>query len=276
MKKIEVEKGIEIAYEEAGCGDKYVISMQMGFEPACYQRELAKHGYHVFMLWNRGTGESTKITEDHGERWFDIFAADVIAFADKMGIDKFVYTGASHGAGTGWHVVLNYPERVTAFVAYVGGPHNISEAQFSYKMLGEKQKAKMKMTADTDDPAILRRRARNADWAKMRRETMSEEEKNLNYRRPMLKFGTEEKVVEMLKTIQTPTLMIGGIDDPIARPDLELRTAMAIPHGKLILYSQCGHADPQCGIIEETVQEMLFFLENVEKTGRIYKEVIEP
>lgn len=42
MKKLEVEKGIEIAYEEAGSGDKYIISMQMGFEPICYQRELAR------------------------------------------------------------------------------------------------------------------------------------------------------------------------------------------------------------------------------------------
>jgi pimeloyl-ACP methyl ester carboxylesterase len=57
-----------------------------------------------------------------------------------MGIDKFIYTGASHGAGTGWHVVLNYPERVKAFVAYVGGPHNISEAQFSLKCSATKKR----------------------------------------------------------------------------------------------------------------------------------------
>lgn len=275
MKKLEVEKGIEIAYEEAGSGDKYIISMQMGFEPICYQRELARQGYHVFMLWNRGTGESTKIKEDHGEKWFDLFAKDVITFADKMGIDKFIYTGASHGAGTGWHVVVNYPQRVKAFVAYVGGPHNISEAQFSFKMLSDEEKKKLKFQADTDDPAILRRRAKNLEWSIKRQETMSEEEKNLNYRRPLIKYGTEEKVVEILKTIQTPTLMIGGIDDPIARPDLELRAAMALPNCKLILYSKCGHADPQCAIIEETVQEVLFFLNNLEKTGRIYKEVIE-
>lgn len=276
MRKVEVEKGIEIAFEEAGSGEKYVLSMQMGFDPFCYQRELAKHGYHVYMLWNRGTGESTKITEDYGDFWFDKFAQDVVAFADKMGIGQFVYTGASHGAGTGWHVVLNYPERVIAFVAFVGGPHNISEARFSYKAMSQSGRLPLKMVADSDDPAILRRRARNAAYAKQRQAEMSDEERKLDYRRPMIKYQTEEKVVEMLKTIQTPTLMIGGIEDPIARPDLQLRTAQALPHGKLILYSQCGHADPQSSIIEETTQEVLFFLENIEKTGRVYKAVDEP
>ena len=275
IKKIEVEKGIEIAYEEAGTGDKYIISMQMGYSPKCYQRELANKGYHVFMLSNRGTGESTKIKEDFGIKWFDLFAQDVITFADKMGIDKFVYTGASHGSGTGWHLVLNYPERVSAFVAYVGGPHDISAAQFSFKSLDHSGKMNIKMSADFDDPAVNRRKDKYDVWRKDHDENMSEDEKRLDYRRPLLKYETEEKVVEMLKTIKIPVLMIGGIDDVIATPELELRSAKVIPHCKLILYSQCGHRDPQSTIIEETVQETLFFLENVEKTGRIYKEVIE-
>lgn len=275
MKKIEVSPGIEIAYQEKGSGDKYVISMQMGFAPRCSCTELAENGYHVFMLTNRGMGQSTHVFEDYGEKWFDIFAQDVVAFADKMGIDKFIYVGASHGAGTGWHLVLNYPERVIAFLALVGGPHNISEAKFSYKSLDAAGKLNLKTQGDTDDEAILRRRANAQKYKEMHHRELTEEELKLDYRRPLIKYETEEKVVEILKTIKTPTLMIGGIEDPISRPDLMLRTAQCLPNCKLILYSKCGHGDLETDIIEEVVQEELFFLQNVEKTGRIYKEVIE-
>ena len=125
MPRVEVEKGIEIAYEELGSGDKYIISYMMDFPPICSTRAMADNGYHVFLLTNRGIGESTHLFEDYGNYWFEKFADDVVHFADKMGIDKFVYMGCSHGAGTGWHVALKYPDRLTALVAMVGGPHNV-------------------------------------------------------------------------------------------------------------------------------------------------------
>ena len=37
--------------------------------------------------------------------------------ADAMGIDKFFYTGHSHGAGIGWHLCMNHPERLRGFFA---------------------------------------------------------------------------------------------------------------------------------------------------------------
>ena len=92
IKKLEVQPGIEIGYEELGTGDKYVLCTQMGFNEQFYARKFADHGYHVFLLWNRGSGPSSPATEDFGPGWYDVWADDVISFADKKGIDKFVYT----------------------------------------------------------------------------------------------------------------------------------------------------------------------------------------
>ena len=273
MPKIAVRDGIELFYEEAGAGDKYVLSLMMDFPPENLIRSLGDHGYHVFMITNRGIGQSTHVFEDYGNAWFDIFADDVAAFADRMGIDKFVYAGCSHGAGTGWHLVLRHPERVTAFIAMVGGPHNLDEGLWSYRAMREKGMTMKPMDPPTDDEAINRRTARNAPFYKAQREAETPEEKAVNYRRPLIGLGTEAKVREALRTIQTPTLLLGGVEDPISRPDLMLRTAECLPHAKLVLYSGFGHSGPYSRIIEECLEESLNFLRNVEETGRIYKKV---
>ena len=52
-----------------------------------------------------------------------MWAQDVCDFADAMGIDRFFYTGHSHGAGIGWHICMNHPERLLGFFASGCGPH---------------------------------------------------------------------------------------------------------------------------------------------------------
>ena len=279
MPKVEVEKGIELYYEDLGEGDKYILSLMMDFPPINTTRELAKHGSHVLLITNRGIGKSTHVWEDYGNEWFNIFADDVVRVADKLGIDKFIYAGCSHGAGTGWHLCLRHPERVTAFIDMVGGPHNIDEGVRSFRSMSQDGTPPVRKPMDPptfEDPAVARRIAKNMPYREKLMAEMTPEEKALDYRRPLVGLGTEAKVCEALRTIQTPTLMLGGIEDPIARPDLMLRTAECLPHGKLVLYSGFGHGGPFGQLIEECTEEILNFLRNVETTGRVYKEIIEP
>lgn len=276
MPKMEVEPGIEIYYEEAGTGDKYIISYMMDLPPICSTRAMAEHGYHVFLLMNRGIGKSTHLTCDYGTEWYNKFADDVVAFADKMGIDKFVYMGLSHGAGTGWHVALRHPDRLIALVAMCGGPHNLDEGSWSFRSAKLAGKKFPNPDPEEKDEAILRRMAKNADYYREIKENQTPEEAKLNYGRPLAHLGTEEKVQEALRTIQTPTLMIGCLEDPIARPDLMLRTAQCIPNGKTILYSGFGHSAPYYRIVEEVTSEVCFFLNNVrENDGKVYQKVVE-
>ena len=277
MPKIEVAEGIELFYEDLGTGDKYVLSLMMDFPPLNTIRELAKHGYHVLLITNRGIGKSTHVFENYGAEWFNIFADDVVAVADQLGIDKFVYAGCSHGAGTGWHIALRHPERLIAFIDMVGGPHNIDEGVWSYRTMGDKAPQRKPMDPpEFEDPAVMRRDKRNAAYRAQLQAEQTPEEKALDYKRPLIGLGTEAKVCEALRTIQTPTLMLGGIEDPISRPDLMIRTAECLPHGKLVLYSGFGHSGPYCQLIEECTEEILNFLRNVEQTGRVCKEIVEP
>lgn len=277
MPLAQLDNGIEIFYEELGSGDKYVLCTQVGHAKYELERFLPRYGFHVFLLTNRGFGRSTHVREDYGEHWYDMFAEDVVAFADKMGIDRFVYSGASHGAGAGWHLVLNHPERVICFFAVVAGPHNIDEGKVSVRKQSMRGEVRLVIDAETDDAAVLERRAlnRQANEA-LKAEPDYEQVYNapetqaIDYGRPLVKYGTEANVQAALRTIQVPTLLMGGMEDTIARPDLMLRTAQCLPNCKLVLYSRTGHG---MDIFEELAGEANDFYNNVTTTGRIYKKV---
>ena len=273
---VQVNDKIQIYYEEFGEGDRYILSAQIGFYPKGMQQQMAKLGYHVICVTLRGFAPSSHVTEDYGEGWYDVFADDLVAVADHLGIDKFVYMGASHGAGVGWHIMLRHGERVKAFIAVVGGPHSLDTGTMSFKQMLEKGIIKefppFNPPIDQDDARNLRRSRMEEHIRNL--PPAPEEERAINYGRPLLAMKTEENLRKALSTIEVPTLMIGGVDDPISTPELMVRTARCLPHCKLLLYANCGH-DIDTDLIEETTTEADRFIQTVEKTGKWYLPVEE-
>ena len=270
--KITAEPGIDLSCEEYGSGDNYILSAQVGFYPVGMQQYLADMGYHVICITLRGFYPSSYVTEDYGEAWYDVFAEDVIRVADHLSIGKFIYMGASHGAGVGWHLVLNYPSRVLGFVACVPGPHSLTEGAMSIRQMLLsgliKEPPPMDPPIDNDERREKRRSVRAEHISK--NTEPDPREKAIDYGRPLLRYKTEEKLIAMLRTIEVPTLILGAIDDPISTPELMLRTAKALPHCKLVIYSNCGH-NIDTDLIEELCGEADRFIRQVRKDGRVYE-----
>ena len=270
--KINVEPGIDLSCEEYGSGDNYILSAQVGFYPVGMQQYLADMGYHVICITLRGFYPSSYVTEDYGDAWYDVFSEDVIRVADHLSIGKFIYMGASHGAGVGWHLVLNHPSRVLGFIACVPGPHSLAEGAMSIRQMLLsgliKEPPPMDPPIDNDERREKRRLVRAEHISK--NAEPDPREKAIDYGRPLLKYKTEEKLVEMLRTIEVPTLILGAIDDPISTPELMLRTAKALPHCKLVIYSNCGH-NIDTDLIEELCGESDRFIKQVQKDGRVYE-----
>ena len=127
---------------------------------------------------------------------------------------------------------------------------------------------------DNDPMRELRRQKRLKEINKPRENPVDPRESAIDYGRPLMRLGNEEKLQEVLTTIQTPVLILGGIEDPISTPDLMIRTAKCLSHCKLVIYSNCGH-NIDTDLIEETVEETIRFLDNVDKTGKVYQQVME-
>lgn len=278
MSKIEISEGVYIHYEEYGEGDRYVICTMIDYPRYSSIRDLCKHGFHVFLLTNRGFGKSDHSEVDYGSGWWDVWAKDVITFADKNGIDKFVYAGDSHGAGTGWHICKDYQDRLIAFVAIVPGPYNLDEGFVSYRtriLRGEKVKPMEIPPEQFNDAAVVERVRRDKEYMAIEQlDHQSPEEMKLDYKRPLMDLKNEENTQDFLKSIQTPTLIVGGTEDPISRPDLMLRAVQCIPHSKLLLYHGFSHNEPWRIFVEEVSSEIAFFLNNVyDNDGHYYKKI---
>ena len=274
MANIITKDGITIHYDEYGTGDKIILSAQVGFYPKGMQQYLADMGYHVYCMTLRGFAPSSYVTEDYGKKWYDMFSEDVIELADQLGFDKFTYMGASHGAGLGWHLVLNHPDRVNAFVAVVPGPHSIDEGAMSLRQMVIQgiieAPPPFDPPIDNDNARSIRRKERE-DWLAGLPEA-DPREKNIDYGRPLLKYGNEETLREMLSTITTPTLILGGMDDPISTPELMMRTAKSLPNCKLVIYSNCGH-NLDTDLVEELCGETDRFLSNAMTRNKCYDEL---
>ncbi len=274
MGYITTSDNLKLFYEEYGEGDNYILSAQVGFYPKGMHQYLAKMGYHVYCLTLRGFAPSSYVTEDYGEDWYNKFADDVVCLADTLNIKKFVYMGASHGAGLGWHLVLRHPERVSAFVAVVPGPHSLKEGVMSYRQMMMQGIIDAPPPFDppinNDEDRLVRRQERE-EWLKRLPEA-DPREKAVDYGRPLLYCKTEEKLCETLATIQTPTLILGGAKDPISTPELMMRTASLLPNCKLIMYSNFGH-NIDTDIFEELSEEADRFLKQVSANGKYYAAV---
>ena len=242
--------------------------------PKGLQQALADAGYHVYCLTLRGFAPSSYVTEDYGAGWYDRFADDVICLADALGAERFVYMGASHGAGVGWHLALRHPGRVTAFVAVVPGPHSLAEGAMSYRqmlMQGIISAPPLFDPPVDGDEAREARRAERTAWLNSLPEA-DPREKRIDYGRPLMALGSEGKLREALKNIRIPVLILGGTEDPISTPALMTRTAECLPHCKLVMYSNCGH-NIDTDLVEELTEEADRFLRQATKDGKWYKEV---
>lgn len=288
MPTITIDDNTRIYYEEYGSGDRYVFCSQIDHDYTSYsfEKELSRRGFHVFLLTDRGYGKSSHTTENFGLGWFDRFADDVVAVADKLGVDKFVYSGASHGSGVGWHLCLNHPERLICFFALVAGPLDTERFSVEDVLKGndvpdDRDIAKSDFCTlppiffmPTDDPAILERRRICLDTCmSIRKEPgyaetyESPETLRINFGPAMLKYRTEEELQDALRSIETPVLMMGGMEDVISRPELMIRTGKCLPHCKLIIHSGFGH---MVDIYEDLADDAVRFYENVVNTGRYY------
>ena len=256
--------GIRLQYEEFGSGNRVILSAMAGlFCPDGLQQAMAEKGYHVFCLTLRGFAPSDYVTEDYGDSWYDIFARDVTELADHLGLPSFYYLGASHGAGVGWHLLWRFPERVKAFIAVVPGPHSLEPGAMSYRqmLLQGIISAPPPFDPPTDDPVRLERRRRREAWLRQLPDA-DPREKRVEYGRPLMRCGTEEKLREVLSSFSNPVLILGGTEDPISTPELMMRTAKFLPHCKMILYSGCGH-NIDTDLPSELAEEACLFLSGI-------------
>ena len=269
---------VSLYYEEFGQGDRYLIQAQQFVNSHIYYtKDLADRcGFHAFIIRIRGYAPSSMVTEDLGDDWYDVWAQDVVDFADAMGIEKFFYPGHSHGAGIGWHLCMNHPDRLRGFFASGSGPHlkdgkptgsarmdtiNAAKSRETWVPYAEKQAsycAKAFVPLESD-PVIGREAKKAVEQTVEFWTNMPAQSAVLNPRKPFAKVQTEEELAQVLGRITVPTIMMGGTEDNISNPELMLRTLRALKGSKLVLHQGVDHVDLPIKCREDYVGDIMAF-----------------
>jgi pimeloyl-ACP methyl ester carboxylesterase len=111
--------GLRLAYDVVG--DGYPVVMHTGaggdsrmFREAGYVDGLAE--FTVILFDHRGHGDSAA-PADPGRHTVGDHVADVVALAEHVGLERFVFWGYSAGARVGYQLAADEPARLAALVA---------------------------------------------------------------------------------------------------------------------------------------------------------------
>lgn len=249
---------VTLAYKEFGSGDKYLLSTQNFFLTDCHMELLGKppYDYHCFLVYMRGYGQSTHITDPEPKDYIAIWGDDLMRFAEAMNIPSFYYTGISHGNWAGWHIAFRKPELIRAFVCCDGivqyrdpsdrpmvPPGNRPDPATLVGNYEALEKMSWMENWPTENPERLTRRAFNHKEHTEILMGRSLEEFTVPNHGDMTCCGatSKEDFLEKVSRIPIPTLIWNGGLDPLAKAENALEIAQTIPGASLLTYQHLGH-----------------------------------
>lgn len=253
--------GTKLSYKEFGSGDKVLISTQNFFFTGCHMELLGKppYDYHVYLITMRGYGESEHIFDSTPRNWVQVWAEDVLAFAQAIGAKQFYYSGVSHGCFAGWYIAFHKPEALKGFAAASGvtqydflngkKPVPLRNPDMDWDNIVGNSERLEKMAWNTFYPTKNPKRlSRRADCKKEHLEILMKRKKEEFMVSCTEMSGcdakTQEEFYRQLAGINVPVLILNGIRDHLSTIDKAVKVASVIPGCKMITYEDFEHAGP--------------------------------
>ena len=118
MPKVEAN-GIKIYYEQQGVGEPLILIPYLSADNACYAFQVADYAKHFtcITLDLRGTGQSDK---PDGDISIDVYADDVAALIQALGMPQVHVAGLSLGAAIGMRLAAKHPHKVKSLSLHSG------------------------------------------------------------------------------------------------------------------------------------------------------------
>lgn len=118
MPKVKVND-ITMNYDQQGAGEPLVLIPYLAADYACYAFQVAEYAKHFTCISvdPRGAGETDK---PEGVYSTELFADDVSAFMQALGLDRAHISGLSLGAATGMWLAAKYPDKVKSLSLHSG------------------------------------------------------------------------------------------------------------------------------------------------------------
>lgn len=231
--------GTRIAYQLQGEGP--VLVLLAGQANNHHWWDSVRTDFHparsTLTLDYRGTGHSDKPDTPHST---ELFAQDVIAVLDDLGIHRADIYGTSMGGRVAQQLAARHPHRVGALIlgcTSPGGPHSIERGSDVRQALAQTQPgaARQALLELMYTPRWL------ADHPGPHH-TLGDRDMPAHSRRRHLAASNRHNAWDLLPSISAPTLVLHGADDllnPTANAPL---LADRIPDARLHLIPDARHA----------------------------------
>lgn len=241
--------GVRIHYEDAGKGPAILFTHGFGATLRMFDPQVeALCSTHRIIRWSmRGHGET--VSPDDPAAYSDEAAVgDMKALLDSLGVEQAVFAGMSLGGNMSMAFRIKYPERVRAFVLIDTGP--------GFKR--EEPRARWNDYAEGVAQAL---ETGGSAAVLQSTETSTSKHRSIDAlamaaRGMMKQHGTY--IIDSLKTIDVPTLILVGADDHAFLAAAEVMAAK-IPHATKHIIPDAGHASnmDQPAIVNNLLREFL-------------------
>lgn len=234
---------LALHYEVAGEGEPLVLLHGLGgsIEDWEYQLPYFSRRYRVYAPDLRGFGHTPRGMKKIG---VPQLAADIKAFVDAMGLERFKLIGHSMGGAVAQQFTLTHPQRVERLVIANSVPSFRPQsrrhyAEFVYRLvvmglLGPARLAQIGAARSYPDPADADKRARA-----IRR---GERNSRRSYLASLIALGGWS-VIERLEEFGMPVLVAASEHDYFGH-DKTVQFAHALPRGRLHVFKGAHHGLP--------------------------------
>jgi pimeloyl-ACP methyl ester carboxylesterase len=269
--------GIVFHYLDIGQGTPFVFQHGIGGDvrqPAGLFRP--PKGIRLLCLDARGHGQ-TQLLGDPAALTFDVFADDLVALLDYLGIGQAIIGGISMGAGVALNIAVRYPAWVAGLVlsrpAWLDGPmppENVARYTAIARLLravsaaGDKDQALQRAVGEfemSDDYRNLL--VSSPDTAQSLRSQLTNEQALAAVAR-LERLPADRPLVDLraAAAIRVPALVLAHRQDPIHRFEFGEALAAAIPGARLVELTPKSmarerHAAEVQGCLDEFLSQFL-------------------
>ena len=269
--------GVKLCYEILGEGYPLFLIHGFGAKKETWIAQipvLSKH-FKVITLDNRGAGKSERPDTEYT---MELFADDINALMEHLGIEKANFAGWSLGGMIVQNFILKYPERVNKLILIntnygfpdESGPEVYKNMRLSELKMKKEDPAKAWFSGARTSFYIKFRKQLEADPSKKWYGLWSAEEmiemstidppteKDINMQAGALKT---HDTFERLSTIKSPTLILAASHDRLMSTSTQEQIHEKISNSTLVFIDKAGHSSP-LEKAPEVNQNIIDFLKN--------------
>lgn len=236
-------RGINIYYEESGSGPALVLLPGLGMavpQWGGFPGMLAGH-LRVIAPDLRGLGKSGR---GEGALSLSVFADDLLALLDHLGVERAALCGLSFGGVLAQYIACRHPERVSKLILVA------THGRESKRFAATRESFALMMSRLTPSevsaallPFLFSREFFETSQAlPSLRERLTMPASQVQTALEQLAAAADQSWVDGIARIAAPTLVIAGEEDAVIAPEDTRELAATIPNARLETLPGVGHS----------------------------------